>query len=59
MTLLTVDQLRAMIPTNKEVEEWCEALNEMLPKYGITTDKRIASFVSQCAHETSACWRRT
>ena len=52
MTLLTVDQLRAMIPTNTEVEEWCEALNEMLPKYGITTDKRIASFVSQCAHES-------
>ena len=52
MTLLTVDQLRAMIPTNKEVEEWCAALNEMLPKYGITTDKRIASFVSQCAHES-------
>jgi len=53
MTLLTVDQLRAMIPTNKEVEEWCAALNEMLPKYGITTDKRIAAFVSQCAHESS------
>ena len=52
MSLLTVDQLRAMIPTNKEVEEWCAALNEMLPKYGITTDKRIASFVSQCAHES-------
>lgn len=53
MSLLTVDQLRAMIPTNKEVEEWCAALNEMLPKYGITTDKRIAGFVSQCAHESS------
>jgi putative chitinase len=53
MTLLTVDQLRAMIPTNKEVEEWCAALNEMLPKYGITTDKRIAGFISQCAHESS------
>ena len=42
-----------MIPTNKEVEEWCAALNEMLPKYGITTDKRIAAFVSQCAHESA------
>ena len=52
MSLLTVDQLRAMLPTNKEVEEWCAALNEMLPKYGITTDKRIAAFVSQCAHES-------
>lgn len=52
MTLLTVDQLRAMIPTNKEVEEWCEELNKALPKYGITTDERIAGFVSQCAHES-------
>lgn len=52
MSLLTVDQLRAMIPSNKEVEEWCAALNEMLPKYGITTDKRIAGFVSQTAHES-------
>jgi putative chitinase len=41
-----------MIPTNKEVEAWCEELNKALPKYGITTDKRIAAFVSQCAHES-------
>lgn len=52
MTLLTVDQLRAMIPTNKEVDAWCEELNKALPKYGITTDERIAGFVSQCAHES-------
>ena len=52
MTLLTVDKLRVMIPTNKEVEAWCEELNKALPKYGITTDKRIAAFVSQCAHES-------
>jgi putative chitinase len=52
MSLITVEQLRAMIPSNKEVEEWCAALNEMLPKYGITTDKRIAGFVSQTAHES-------
>ena len=52
MSLITVDQLRAMIPSNKEVEEWCAALNEMLPKYGITTDKRIAGFIAQCAHES-------
>jgi putative chitinase len=52
MSLITEAQLSAMIPTNKEVGEWCVALNEMLPKYGITTDKRIASFISQCAHES-------
>jgi putative chitinase len=52
MSLLTEAQLAAMIPTNKEVAEWCAALNEMLPKYGITTDKRIAGFIAQCAHES-------
>jgi putative chitinase len=52
MTLLTVDQLRVMIPTNKEIKAWCEELNKALPKYDITTDKRIAGFISQCAHES-------
>jgi putative chitinase len=52
MSLITEAQLATMIPTNKEVEEWCAALNEMLPKYGITTDKRIAGFIAQCAHES-------
>jgi putative chitinase len=52
MTLLTVDQLRVMIPTNKEVEAWCEELNKALPKYDITTPQRIAGFTSQCAHES-------
>jgi putative chitinase len=52
MSLITVDQLRAMIPTNKEVEAWCAELNKALPKYDITTDQRIAGFISQCAHES-------
>jgi putative chitinase len=52
MSLITEAQLAVMIPTNKEAGEWCAALNEMLPKYGITTDKRIAGFISQCAHES-------
>ncbi|CAB4167879.1 COG3179 Predicted chitinase [uncultured Caudovirales phage] len=52
MSLITEAQLAVMIPTNKEIGEWCAALNEMLPKYGITTDKRIAGFISQCAHES-------
>jgi putative chitinase len=52
MSLLTVDQLRMMIPTNKEIAAWCEELNKALPKYDITTDQRIAGFISQCAHES-------
>lgn len=53
MTMLTEAQLGAMIPTNKEVGEWCAALNEILPKYDITTPQRIAGFVAQCAHESA------
>lgn len=49
---LTVDELRAMIPTNDDVEAWCEELNKALPVYDINTPKRIASFISQCAHES-------
>ena len=49
---LTVEQLGAMIPSNNEVEAWCEELNKALPKYDIDTPKRIASFISQCAHES-------
>ncbi len=53
MPLLTESQLSKMIPTNKEVAEWCSVLNDMLPKYEITTPRRIASFISQCAHESA------
>ena len=50
---LTPRQLCAMIPTNKEVEAWCDELNKAMPVYGIDTPKRIAGFISQCAHESS------
>lgn len=49
---VTVDELRAMIPTNDDVEEWCEELNKALDKYDINTPKRVAGFISQCAHES-------
>ncbi len=49
---ITPDELRAMIPTNNEVDTWCEELNKALPKYDINTPQRIASFISQCAHES-------
>jgi putative chitinase len=52
MSLLTEAQLAAMLPTNKDIKAWCEELNKALPKYEITTDQRIAGFISQCAHES-------
>ena len=49
---ITVEQLGAMIPTNRDVAAWCEELNKALPKYEINSSRRIAAFVSQCAHES-------
>jgi putative chitinase len=49
---ITEAQLAAMLPTNKEIAEWCKVLNDALPKYEITTPLRIAAFISQCAHES-------
>jgi putative chitinase len=47
------EHLAAMIPGNDRVDHWYAALVEILPKYGITTERRVAHFVSQCAHESN------
>ena len=49
----TKDHLDPIIPNNNDVGDWYEALCEMLPKYGITTKRRVAHFLSQCAHESA------
>lgn len=51
--LLTGNQLSAMLQTNPNAVDWLNAMNENLPKYGITTPHRIAGFISQCAHESA------
>lgn len=35
-----------------DADNWYDALVEILPKYGITTERRVAHFLSQCAHES-------
>jgi putative chitinase len=49
---ITEDQLAAMLPTNKEIAEWCKELNKAFPKHEINNARRIAGFISQCAHES-------
>ena len=49
---ITEEQLAAMLPTNKEIAEWCKVLNSALPKYDINNARRVAAFISQCAHES-------
>jgi putative chitinase len=47
------EHLAALIPGNKKVDFWYNAMCEILPKYGITTPRRVAHFISQCAHESN------
>jgi len=49
----TREHLAEIIPGNKQVEEWYAALYEVLPMYEITTERRVAHFLSQCAHESA------
>jgi putative chitinase len=49
---ITEDQLAAMLPTNREIAAWCKELNKAFPKHEINNARRIAGFISQCAHES-------
>lgn len=49
----TLDQLKQLIPTAAGgVEAWYEGLCDALPQYEIVTEKRVAAFIAQCAHES-------
>jgi putative chitinase len=52
MSLLTKAQLAEMIPGNPYLDNWLEALNQILPEYDISAPKRVAAFIAQCAHES-------
>ena len=58
---LTLSQLRQLLPKNKYVEHWHNALampqtelggSTLLDDYDINTPKRVAAFIAQCAHES-------
>ena len=49
---LTKDQLRQLIPKNPYIDQWHNALAQLLPDYNINTPKRMAAFLAQCAHES-------
>jgi putative chitinase len=49
---ITQEQLHQIIPNNPYVDHWAEALNKILPDYGIDTPQRCAAFIAQCAHES-------
>jgi putative chitinase len=49
---LTKDQLSQLLPKNPYIDNWYQALSQLLPDYEINTPQRIAAFMAQCAHES-------
>jgi len=49
---ITQEQLGACIGNNPYLDHWTDALNKILPDYGIDTPQRVAAFVAQAAHES-------
>jgi putative chitinase len=50
--MITLEQLQQLLPNNQYVEQWYEALEQLLPDYEINTPHRIAAFIAQCSHES-------
>jgi putative chitinase len=50
--MITVSQLKQLLPKNPYVEHWHHALEQLFPDYDINTPKRMAAFIAQCAHES-------
>jgi putative chitinase len=49
----TQDKVAKLLHKNKEAVFWYNAMNEYLPKFGITTAARVAGFVAQGQHESA------
>jgi putative chitinase len=51
-SILTLEQLKQLVPGNPYINDWHEALDQLLDDYGINTPPRVAHFIAQCAHES-------
>lgn len=49
----SVQKLSKLIPRNPYVQDWHEALSEILPEYEINTVPRVAAFLAQTIHESA------
>ena len=49
----TEEKLAKILTRNKKVHEWYDAMVVQLPQFDVTTPKRVAAFVAQCAHESA------
>jgi putative chitinase len=49
----TQEKVTHLLHKNREPEYWFNAMNEYLPKFGITTPARVAGFIAQGQHESA------
>lgn len=49
----TADKLAKCVSKNKNPNDLFAALEQVLPKYNITTVERVAAFLAQCGHESA------
>ena len=48
----TQEKLEHLLPRNKYIENWFNALLTILPEYDITNKSRVAAFIAQTSHES-------
>ena len=46
------EHLEEMIGKNPYIDNWYDAIYQILPEYDINTPQRVAAFIAQCAHES-------
>jgi putative chitinase len=51
-TIMTNEQLKELLPTNRFIDDWHQSLDKFLFTYEINTPRRVSSFISQCGHES-------
>ena len=52
-SILQLNQLKQMVK-KPHIDQWYEAMDQLLPDYEINTPARVAAFVAQCAHESGS-----
>lgn len=50
--MITKEQIHGLLHGNNDWESWVKPIQELLPKYDINTESRIAMFFAQCGHES-------
>lgn len=50
--MIKVEHIKKIFPNNKNPQALVDALNHVLPEYGITTKKQVSHFLGQCGHES-------